>query len=357
MPAESPLFLSYSRKDYHFAESLAFHLLRQGVPVWLDVRDLEPGKDWERGLEEALDAATAVVLVASPASIESPHVRNEWQRALRQGKRIVVARIGRTNLPVELQQCESVDFRRAFGGALRQLVAGLKEVMPAAGPSRAAGRGRSWIGMPPWIALMAMTLAVPSVRVRPAGLVGSGSVVERARARSAGACSRPGPAALLVSVHHVPAPPDGNDAPCRLPRRLDRRVRDAAGVVRHAWRDQRIRLPGAPSSGWRASIGAWASCSSPFRWRASRCWCCSVQGICCAGRPPAPPGPSIASVTSPTPCSPAPTWERNSLGSGASSFCTIPSTRPWSTTCGSNSARKARSKSRPARTTRRRCSC
>jgi hypothetical protein len=45
MPVEAPSFLSYSRKDYYFAESLAFHLMRQGVPVWLDVRDLEPGKD------------------------------------------------------------------------------------------------------------------------------------------------------------------------------------------------------------------------------------------------------------------------------------------------------------------------
>ena len=68
---ESPAFVSYSRKDYYFAESLALHLLRQGVPVWLDVRVLEPGKDWERSLEEALDAATTVVLVASPDSIGS----------------------------------------------------------------------------------------------------------------------------------------------------------------------------------------------------------------------------------------------------------------------------------------------
>ena len=163
MPPESPLFLSYSRKDYYFAESLAFHLLREGVPVWLDVRDLEPGKDWERGLEGALDDANAVVLVASPDSVESPHVRNEWQRALRQGKKIILARVRRTNIPVELQRCESVDFRRAFRGALRTLVARLRPAAPDVDPQRAAAGGRSWIGMPPWIALMAMMLAIPSV--------------------------------------------------------------------------------------------------------------------------------------------------------------------------------------------------
>jgi hypothetical protein len=161
MTTESLSFLSYSRKDYYFAESLAFHLLRQDVPVWLDVRDLEPGKDWERSLEDALDAASAVVLVASPASLESPHVRSEWERALRQGKRIVLARFRGAKVPAELQHCESVDFRRAFGGALRGLVARLKA--PRAAPQAVADRGPSWIGMPPWVALVGATLAVSSL--------------------------------------------------------------------------------------------------------------------------------------------------------------------------------------------------
>lgn len=163
MPTEPLSFLSYSRKDYYFAESLAFHLLRRGVPVWLDVRDLEPGKDWEHSLEEALDAATAVVLVASPASVASPHVRNEWQRALRQGKRVVLARFLRAKVPAELQHCESVDFGRAFGRALRLLVAKLKPPMEAAASQAIADRDHPSIGVPPWVALMAATLAVPSL--------------------------------------------------------------------------------------------------------------------------------------------------------------------------------------------------
>lgn len=160
---KSPLFLSYSRKDYYFAESLAFHLLRQGVPVWLDVRDLEPGKDWERSLEQALDAATSILLVASPDSMQSPHVRNEWELALRQGKRIILARFRRCKVPVELQHCDSVDFRFAFGRALRTLVARLSSSVPAATPHTTTGGAHAWMGVPPWVALMAVTLAVPSV--------------------------------------------------------------------------------------------------------------------------------------------------------------------------------------------------
>jgi hypothetical protein len=163
MHTEPLSFLSYSRKDYYFAESLAFHLLRRGVPVWLDVRDLEPGKDWEHSLVEALDAATAVVLVASAASVASPHVQNEWQRALRQGKRIVLARLLGARIPAELQRCESVDFRGTFGRALGGLVAKLKSPMATAGTQAVAGGPTSWIGVPPWVALVATTLAVPSL--------------------------------------------------------------------------------------------------------------------------------------------------------------------------------------------------
>ena len=46
-----PLFISYSRKDYYFAESLAYHLRKREIPVWLDAKDLKPGVDWARDLE------------------------------------------------------------------------------------------------------------------------------------------------------------------------------------------------------------------------------------------------------------------------------------------------------------------
>ena len=38
-----PLFISYSRKDCYFAESLAYHLCKREIPVRLDAKDLKPG--------------------------------------------------------------------------------------------------------------------------------------------------------------------------------------------------------------------------------------------------------------------------------------------------------------------------
>jgi len=37
------VFISYSRKDFYFAESLAFHLDREGIRTWLDPNHLAPG--------------------------------------------------------------------------------------------------------------------------------------------------------------------------------------------------------------------------------------------------------------------------------------------------------------------------
>ncbi len=71
------VFISYSRKDYYFAESLTFALIQRDVAAWLDVKDLRPGVDWEQRLESAIDTASHLVLVASPDSLRSSNVAAE----------------------------------------------------------------------------------------------------------------------------------------------------------------------------------------------------------------------------------------------------------------------------------------
>jgi|HubBroStandDraft_6_1064221.scaffolds.fasta_scaffold09755_5 hypothetical protein len=124
--AECPVFISYSRRDYYFAESLALHLLKDGIPAWLDVKDLNPGVFWERDLFAALDKACCVVIIASADSMKSPNVRQEMERAISQKKRIIIARFRGAKLANELCQCEVVDFRGAFRPALHKLLERLK---------------------------------------------------------------------------------------------------------------------------------------------------------------------------------------------------------------------------------------
>ena len=133
-----PVFISYSRKDYYFAESLAFHLLNRNVPVWLDVKDLKPGVDWERDLEAAVAAASSVILVGSPGAFKSVNVCNEWQRAVKLGKRIIVARRRGLRLPDELKGRETVASGARYEGAspgvcIRRLADGCWRCDPTAG--------------------------------------------------------------------------------------------------------------------------------------------------------------------------------------------------------------------------------
>lgn len=160
MASGNPVFISYSRKDYYFAESLARHLSNRGVPVWFDVKDLSPGRAWEQDLEAALDRAPAMVLVASPKSWERPNVRKEWERAKKQGKRIIVAQFRGWRRAGQIADCESVDFRRAFGPALETLISLLGS--NRAGPHHARS-ALTPLGLPRWVLFILLTLLIPSL--------------------------------------------------------------------------------------------------------------------------------------------------------------------------------------------------
>jgi TIR domain len=156
-----PVFISYSRKDYYFAESLAFHLLNRKVPVWLDVKDLKPGVDWQRDLEAAVAAASTVILVGSPGAFKSVNVRTECQHAVKLGKRIIVARRRGARLPDELKRGEMVDFQGGFEHGLDQLAASLT-ADPSNVPIANAVHRVSFVPrLPPWTATIAATLAIP----------------------------------------------------------------------------------------------------------------------------------------------------------------------------------------------------
>jgi hypothetical protein len=116
------VFISYSRKDYYFAESLAFQMMKHDIDVWFDSKDLEPSTDWSEAIESAIDAASCLILVVSPDSWKSTIVRRELHRARSQGKRIIVVLFRTKTTPQELESAEVIDFRGAFEPALKELV-------------------------------------------------------------------------------------------------------------------------------------------------------------------------------------------------------------------------------------------
>jgi len=123
---KSTTFISYSRRQLYFAESLALHLQKEGIDVWFDLQKLQAGTVWSEGLKEGVGEASLMVLVVSQASLESPYTQAEWKRFAGKGNRLVLAIYEPVDLPQELHDLPAYDFRSGFNSKLRDLAAFLK---------------------------------------------------------------------------------------------------------------------------------------------------------------------------------------------------------------------------------------
>ena len=130
-------FISYSRQEVSFADSLARELEKRGLTTWVDFRNLVPGSSWQSQLDAGVTQAKAILLIVSPASMSSEPVKDEWHKSLRQGKRIILIIFQGAELDDQLAHLEWVDFRQSFAVAMGQLetiLAGPPQTMTAPPP-------------------------------------------------------------------------------------------------------------------------------------------------------------------------------------------------------------------------------
>jgi len=83
------LFVSYSRTDADAVRRLCDALVAQQREVWVDWRDIPPTAQWRNEILAAIDAASAVVCVISPAWLDSKECQHELEHAAAQGKRLI----------------------------------------------------------------------------------------------------------------------------------------------------------------------------------------------------------------------------------------------------------------------------
>ena len=80
------VFLSYARADgERFATKLRKRLEAEHIPLWQDRVGMEGGRDWWLQITEALDVVEFMVLVMTPAAMNSETVHKEWRYARQQG--------------------------------------------------------------------------------------------------------------------------------------------------------------------------------------------------------------------------------------------------------------------------------
>ena len=110
-------FISYSSAD---AEEFALRLrdeLEAGpppIPVWLDKRDIESGRDWDVEIDEALKVCRSFLFVMTRDSVEDESVcKREWTRALSYKKPIVPLKLHPdAGMPFRLDPRQHIDFTR-----------------------------------------------------------------------------------------------------------------------------------------------------------------------------------------------------------------------------------------------------
>jgi WD40 repeat protein len=83
------IFISYSRKDKSFAQSLHAALKAVGREAWIDWQDIPVTADWWQEIQHGVEGADTFVFVISPDSVTSSVCRQEVDHAVLHNKRLI----------------------------------------------------------------------------------------------------------------------------------------------------------------------------------------------------------------------------------------------------------------------------
>ena len=103
MGKETNIFCSYSRRDSPFAERIVKFVSSRGYPVWMDQSGIDGASIWTESIVEAIDESSAVILLVSSHSVNSPHVLKEISLAMEKNKVVFPLIIEKTDLPRTFQ--------------------------------------------------------------------------------------------------------------------------------------------------------------------------------------------------------------------------------------------------------------
>jgi NAD-dependent DNA ligase len=131
----SHIFISYSSKDRSTTKKLVAVFEKQGWKVWWD-KNLKPGKAFDTAISKALDAASCIVVLWSPNSVESNWVLEEAYEGLNRDILAPVL-IKATRLPFGYRRTQYIDLSKWKGVAgdvaIKNLLAAIE---PFAAPEK-----------------------------------------------------------------------------------------------------------------------------------------------------------------------------------------------------------------------------
>lgn len=109
------VFVSYSRKDFEFAQRLTAELQKCELEFWIDWEGTLSTVDGWKEIEKGIEAAEVYLFLISPDSIKSKVCGQEIDTAVKNGKRIIPTVVGETNwqdTPPNLRHLNYIFFRQ-----------------------------------------------------------------------------------------------------------------------------------------------------------------------------------------------------------------------------------------------------
>ena len=133
MPDAPRVFISYARADStSFVNRLEQDLKAQQFDPWVDRRKLEGGAAWLAAIQQAIDDCQAMVVVLSPAAVQSQYVHLEYHYAQEEGKLVIPVQAQAAKTPMDLRLTHCLDFQASYEEGLSQLLQVLSRLMPPA---------------------------------------------------------------------------------------------------------------------------------------------------------------------------------------------------------------------------------
>jgi hypothetical protein len=116
------IFISYARADSAFAWRLVEDLSEYDLALWLDVRNIPKGANWDIEVQKGLDSSDLMLVLLSPDSVNSQNVADEWSYFIEKNKPVLPLLIAPTEVPFRLSRRQRIDFTADYDVGFRELL-------------------------------------------------------------------------------------------------------------------------------------------------------------------------------------------------------------------------------------------
>ena len=108
------VFVSYASDTRPLAEQLTQALNNEGIQSWVDFKNLQPGQQFQRELDRAIEQAECFLILVGPKSRATPWQDAEWRAVLTKawtdsGKRVLPVVVGSSQSPPFLRNWVSLN--------------------------------------------------------------------------------------------------------------------------------------------------------------------------------------------------------------------------------------------------------